>query len=206
MFLFVTIGQSPRDDVIPELMRIIGKDFEYEEVGLLDSEEALRDLKLLKIKDEFLVSRLRTGEEVTLPREWVVEKLRELNSKDDGILKILLCTDKFEIPNFILPADIMESFVRIVKPKKLGVVVPERDQIPMVRRKWEGFASDLKIVNFSPYTREKGDLPIIKDRDFILLDCIGYGEKDEKLLKNYTDGMVISARKLLANFLRNVII
>jgi protein AroM len=204
---FVTIGQSPRSDVIPELIDIIGKSFEYKEIGLLDFPENLQSLKLLNIEsgEEFLVSRLRDGEEVKMPREWVVQKLNEIVPEIEEF-KVLLCTENFDLPNLILPVKILESFVSILKPKKLGVVVPAKGQIDMVKNKWERLVEDLKITYFSPYSTESGDLSVLNDRELIVLDCIGYGKKDENYLRSYTGGIVVSARRLLANFLRNNIL
>jgi len=208
MLTFVTIGQSPRIDVIPELITIIGKSFEYREIGLLDFPENLQSLKMLneEIEGEFLVSRLKNGEEIKLPRKWVVQKLKEISSKAEEGLKVLLCTENFDLSDFILPAKILETFVSISRPRKLGVVVPEEGQIDMVKRKWERLVENIKMTNFSPYTKTSGDLSILSDRELIVLDCIGYSENDENYLKNYTSGIVISARRLLANFLRNIII
>lgn len=207
MLTFITIGQSPRFDVIHELVDIIGKSFEYEEIGLLDFSENLRILKTLNIEagKEFLVSRLRDGKEIKLPRKWVVQKLKEIGPEIEG-LKVLLCTEGFDIFDFILPAKILEYFVSVLKPRKLGIVVPAKGQINMVRSKWQRLVKDLKLTYLSPYSTTSGDLSILNDRELVILDCIGYGKEDEDNLRNYTSGIVVSARRLLANFLRNIII
>ena len=203
--VFVTIGQSPRIDVIPELMAIMGKDFEYEEIGLLDDPQKLQSLKEFNIgDDELLVSRLRNGQEVKLPKSWVIHELKNLNL-DTRELKVLLCTERFCLPDFILPSEILEAFVVIFRPKKLGVVVPAKDQMEMVRKKWKSFVSNIKMTYFSPYTKTQGDLIILAARDLTILDCMGYDIEDEKYIRSYTDGIVVSARRLLANFLRNFI-
>ena len=203
--VFVTIGQSPRIDVIPELMAIMGKDFEYEEIGLLDDPQKLQSLKEINIgDDELLVSRLRNGQEVKISRSWVIHELKNLNL-DTRELKVLLCTERFCLPDFILPSEILEAFVVIFRPKKLGVVVPAKDQMEMVRKKWKSFVSNIKMTYFSPYTKTQGDLIILADRDLTILDCMGYDIEDEKYIRSYTDGIVVSARRLLANFLRNFI-
>ena len=203
--VFVTIGQSPRIDVIPELMAIMGKDFEYEEIGLLDDPQKLQSLKEFNIgDDELLVSRLRNGQEVKISRSWVIHELKNLNL-DTRELKVLLCTERFCLPDFILPSEILEAFVVIFRPKKLGVVVPAKDQMEMVRKKWKSFVSNIKMTYFSPYTKTQGDLIILADRDLTILDCMGYDIEDEKYIRSYTDGIVVSARRLLANFLRNFI-
>ena len=92
-----------------------------------------------------------------------------------------------------------------MKPEKLGIVVPEPGQIEMVRGKWDSIARDLKMVSYSPYTHIFNDLSILRDRDLVILDCIGYTLRDEEFVKKYTEGIVVSARKLLGNFLRSIL-
>ena len=53
---FVTIGQSPRDDMLPEMLERIGRAVEPIEVGAL-------------------VSRLCDGREVTLGKTWTRQRL-----------------------------------------------------------------------------------------------------------------------------------
>jgi len=58
--LFITIGESPRDDVVPELIDIIGKrNISYREIGLIDNVDS-RLYTPLNSQD-ILVSRKRDG-------------------------------------------------------------------------------------------------------------------------------------------------
>ena len=200
--VFITLGQTPRDDVIPELFEIIGRTFDYEEVGLLDDLKNIENSKP-RADEDFLVTRLRDGSEVKLSRKWVEEELKRFSSRRD--LTILLCTDDVDIRGYVLPSKILKYFVLTIQPERLGVVVPESGQMEMVRKKWKKLVKDLKITYYSPYTHVMGDLSVLKDRDLVILDCIGYTLRDERFLKKYTEGVVVSARKLLGNFLRSIL-
>jgi len=200
--VFVTLGQTPRDDVIPELFKIIGKTSNYREIGLLDDSNNIERAKPSE-DEEFLVTRLREGSEVKLSRRWVEKILKRIPHQKE--MTVLLCTDDVDIDGYILPSKILKCFASIIKPEKLGIVVPEPGQIEMVRGKWKSIARDLKIVSYSPYTHIFNNLSILRDRDLVILDCIGYTLRDEEFVKKYTEGIVVSARKLLGNFLRSIL-
>ena len=61
----LTIGQSPRTDILPGLMEILGKDIEIVEAGALDG-KTMEDVKKipLRVEDYILVSRMRDGTEI----------------------------------------------------------------------------------------------------------------------------------------------
>jgi len=200
--VFVTLGQTPRNDVLPELFEIIGKIPSYKEIGLLDEADNIEKSKPSESED-FLVTRLRDGSEVRLSRKWVENELKKISRK--GGTTVLLCTDDIDIDGYILPSKILKCFVSILKPKKLGVVVPEPSQIEMVKTKWKNLVKNLKITSYSPYTHVLSDLSVLKDRDLVILDCIGYTLRDEKFVKKHTKGIVVSARRLLGNFLRSIL-
>jgi protein AroM len=58
----LTIGQSPRDDVLPGLLEILGEGYEIIEAGALD-DLTLEDINKVEFKhdDYILVSRMRDG-------------------------------------------------------------------------------------------------------------------------------------------------
>ncbi|MCR3923245.1 MAG: AroM family protein, partial [Firmicutes bacterium] len=61
----ITVGQSPRDDVIPEMVPFLGDDVEVIQVGALDGMEYDEILELKPIKGDYvLVSKLRDGRSV----------------------------------------------------------------------------------------------------------------------------------------------
>ena len=95
----VTIGQSPRDDIVPEIREVLGSEVEIIEKGALD------DLSLNDIKnfhptpgDYTLFTRLKDGTEVKIAKKHIIPKIRgcirELEEKGAGVL-ILLCTGEF---------------------------------------------------------------------------------------------------------------
>ena len=95
----LTIGQSPRDDILPGLKEILGKNVEIVEAGALDG-MTMADVKKipLRVEDYILVSRMRDGTEIKITKKYVLplmqEKLDRLESQ--GIrLTVVMCTGKF---------------------------------------------------------------------------------------------------------------
>ena len=72
----VTIGQSPRVDVVPEIKEVTGPGVEFVECGALD-DLTLEQVKQLvpKAGDYVLVSRMRDGASVTVAERYVTPLL-----------------------------------------------------------------------------------------------------------------------------------
>src|SRR4030042_3138799 len=95
----ITMGQSPRPDVIGEIVRVLGKGYEVVEKGVLDdySVEELRKNKL-KSGERLLVTRLRDGQEIKVSHEFIVSKRQgrgDFLEKKKVEVILLLCTGKF---------------------------------------------------------------------------------------------------------------
>ena len=82
----LTIGQTPRVDLLPALVEILGDEHEIIEAGALDglSLEDVKDIEILP-DDYILVSRMRDGTEVKITKRFVIpriqEKITELEEK-----------------------------------------------------------------------------------------------------------------------------
>lgn len=201
--LFITIGESPRDDVVPELIDIIGKrNISYREIGLIDNVDS-RLYTPLNLQD-ILVSRKRDGSIAYVSHKWVSERLANLKLNDLGIL---LCTDDFENDRLILPYRVVRSFFKALpKLDKMTVVVPEEDQRENAIKRWNNISNRLSCIAFSPYKPQmKATSFDLRDEQLVYLDCIGFSLQHEKFFKDLTKGIVISARRILGNYLRCLI-
>lgn len=213
----ITIGQSPRVDVVPEVRRILeGTDVEIAECGALDglSREEVEALAP-KQGECVLVTRLRDGSEVIVSRERIlplVQRCIDSLEREADVLG-LLCTGEFpELRSskiLLEPSDLLLKVVESIKVVRLGVVVPNPAQVDMARRKWGGIAPDLKVVSASPYTEGPGDLAAasraLADRDLIVLDCVGFGTEAKRAVAATTGRPVIIPRTLLARVLRELV-
>jgi len=199
MIRFITIGQSPRTDIVPELLSIVGKHVPYVEEGLLDHVEDPFAYEPIS-EDDLLVSRLRDGRSVRISHKWASAKIRQC---DTSWLSVLLCTADFESSEVVLPGKVVQFFFEsLPRFEKLLVIVPDPNQIPVISMRWKRFASRVACLSHSPYVDESFHFDLLDDYDLIYLDCMGYTLKHEEALRARTTAVVLSARRILGNFLR----
>ena len=222
----ITIGQSPRPDVLPDFIKVLGFLPSIEQRGLLDdmSKEEIASLAPHENEDQTLVTRLRDGTEVKLSEKRVIEMLPQAvedleNRKVDFI--ILFCTGEFpavdsKVP-VLYPSIIVGSLVSAIfsprkdKSSRLCVIAPAREQIPMLALKWEKTGCSLLFESLSPYTSIESEIINCAQRvaqlncDMIVLDCIGYTEEIRRIFTEVAQKPVILPRALLARITAELI-
>ncbi|MHA1589351.1 MAG: AroM family protein [Candidatus Njordarchaeales archaeon] len=211
---FITIGQSPRDDVLLEINPLL-VGIEIRQKGVLDNmteEEIMKELS--PVGGDILVSKLRSGKEVRLDRKKVIARLKDLirECERENDVLVLLCTDEFSQLSstklLLRPYYLMRNLVMSFEgAEKIGVLVPLREQIGMAVKKWSNIG-EVIVEAFSPYSGKIESLISIADRfrdtDLIILDCIGYKLIHKKVLRNRTGKPVILPKTLLARTIREV--
>jgi protein AroM len=208
---FVTIGQSPRSDVLPDILKETQTPFEVTEQGALDG---LTDTEIANLAprpgEERLVTRLRDGREVLLGKPAIDRRLHEiLVELDHGgfDLLVLLCTGHFtpfrlRTP-FIEPQHTVDHFVQGLAygAERIGILLPNVAQID----EFHGIPGmAIKAVGASPYQaeseaamREAG--ASLADTDIILMHCIGYTDAMRKVVKQAANRPVLVSRQLVAH-------
>jgi protein AroM len=208
---FVTIGQSPRGDVLPDILKETQTPFEVTEQGALDG---LTDTEIADLAprpgEERLVTRLRDGREVLLGKPAIDRRLHDiLVELDHGgfDLLVLLCTGHFtpfrlRTP-FIEPQHTVDHFVQGLAygAERIGILLPNAAQIGEFHG-IPGMAT--KAVGASPYQaesetsmREAG--ASLADTDIIVMHCIGYTEAMRKVVKQAANRPVLVSRQLVAH-------
>jgi len=213
----VTIGQSPRVDVVPEIKEVL-RDVEVEvvECGALDKLSKDEIKALAPGEGEYvLVTRLRDGTEVRVAREKILPLMQGcIDSLEPSVDVVgLLCTGEFpELKSrklLLEPSDLLLKVVESLRVSRLGVVVPDPKQVDLTRRKWGGVAPDLKIISVSPYTGTLEDLrkasEELSDRDLVVLDCIGFGKEAKRVVAAVSGKPVLIPRTLMARVLRELL-
>ena len=219
---FVTIGQSPRTDVVPEIMKILGEhEISYVEAGALDDlsrEDIERDLRP-EPGDIIYVTRLRDGGEVKISKKKLLplleKKIRELEKKSDIIA--ILCSGEFpdfeSIKPVIYPDKILKGIASSIGYKgRTAILIPAEEQIDYAREKWSTYFKDLVIIPVSPYTSSLKDFEEIRERirreniGFVIMDCIGYTDAQRNIIREAGENIkVISTRRALAKVLSELI-
>ena len=214
----LTIGQTPRADLLPEVIKILGDGFEVVEAGALDGMtlDEVRGIEVLP-DDYILVSRMRDGTEVKITKRFVVplvqEKIREIEGK--GIrLSVIMCTGEF--PTFeseglvVTPKEILKGVLDgALKKGRLGVVYPTEEQMPSSQ---ENFGSDEVEVYadvISPYEGQE-ELQGLVERlsgqglDLVFLNCFGFSSEVKEYISVKTGKPVIQSSAVVARVLKEL--
>ena len=204
----VTIGQSPRPDLLAPFHAALGTAATIREAGALDglADDAIRDLAA-RADETPLVTRLASGETVIIAKERI---LALLQGRIDALVAagaamvVVLCTGPF--PRFaapvpiLLPDPILRHLVEGILPDgKLGIVAPLAGQYPMMERKWCGYDLTLRAVD--PY----GDVAAmgaavadLADCQLAILDCMGFSPTHAATARAACPRPVLLAQDVLA--------
>lgn len=214
----ITIGQSPRVDLVPEIKKYLN-DLEIVEYGILDPytyEEAEAILKPSQ-GDNVLVSRMRDGRQIKMKEQLVYGLVQDCIYKieNEGINTIfLMCTGKFpEFEHkglFLEPFSLIHSIVNNITNGKIGVIVPDALQIPQLIKYWNESGNDIVIRAASPYKDfdkevEKAALELKKeDIPLIVMDCMGYSLSMKEKVKELTGKPVLLPRVIMTKLLEEL--
>ncbi|HSW10034.1 MAG TPA: AroM family protein [Bacillota bacterium] len=211
----ITIGQSPRADVIPEMAPFLGEAVEIIERGLLDGRSA-PEIQAMKPPpgEAVLVSRLRDGTEVSISARWAREALPATIAELEALgcyLIVVLCTGEFpglssRVP-LVLPQRLLFHTVSaLARELHLGVIVPSPLQIPGATARWGPAAARVTAVSGSPYG-EARELDAaarslaVDGVDIVVLDCMGHAMRHRALVQGLVGRPVVLARTLVARVL-----
>jgi protein AroM len=211
----ITIGQSPRVDLVPEITKYIDEDIQLDEYTY---EEAKKKFKPVS-GENVLVSRMRDGKQIEMREDLVNEGIQKYiyNVENDGIYTILLlCTGKF--PQFqhqnllIKPFSLIHSIVKsIVGEEKVGIIVPDTSQTSQCKKWWGNSGMNVVIKSASPYKNIDGEMERValklKDEcvSMIVMDCMGYSIQMKKRVQEISDIPVILSRALVARVLNEIL-
>ncbi|MDR5694155.1 MAG: AroM family protein [Armatimonadota bacterium] len=212
----LTIGQSPRDDVLPTLREVLG-DVPIVEGGALDGCMEDEIVSLAPHPGEsILVTRLRDGRAVTLARDrvlpYVQRALEHLENSADLIL--FLCTG--ELPSLccsrflIEPARLLHQVVcGVAAGRTLGVLVPLPEQVREAEERWKRASSHVIVKAVTPYGG--GDFSSVgrelkaAGAEIVVMDCMGYRVEQKRLVIAASGLPTILAGTAVARVVRELI-
>ena len=213
----LTIGQTPRDDLIPGLMEILGPGYEIIEAGALD-DLTLEEVRGIELDPDhyILVSRMRDGTEVKITKEFVVPLLQGGLDKleDQGVrLTVVMCTGKF--PQFrskgivLTPSEVLKGVLQsAIKKGKLAVVYPTAEQMPYAERDFGREGVEVYADTVSPY--EVDDVRGLLDRlvreepDLVFLNCFGFPYSIKRQVQEATGKTTIHSSALIARVIKEL--
>ncbi len=160
----ITIGQSPRQDVVSDIVSILGPKIEIIERGALDGLSKKRIEVLHPEKNDFpLITRLMDGSPVVVGKRKIIPLIQKQISALDKLnveLMAFLCTDDFpglkSQKILLLPYPILLSMVTsMMREGTLAVLAPLKEQKETVKRKWQKTGLEIIIEIMNPYARRR---------------------------------------------------
>jgi protein AroM len=215
----ITIGQSPRPDVVPEVTAAVGKPMAVVESGALDGLD-LSEVRRLAPgpADETLVTRMRDGVEVHVAKRHIIPRVQECIHRlaPDVDVVVLLCTGHFpgfESPvPFLEPQELVDRIVQAVVGRggAIGVMVPGAAQVEASRQKMEEYGLVATVANASPYSgggevRQAAEVLAASDVKAIVMHCIGYTAAMKAEVRQRTGKPVLLARSLVGKILEETL-
>lgn len=216
----VTIGQSPRDDMVPEIEEILGEAFQIIQCGTLDdySYEEIVEKFAPAEDDSILVSRLRDGRQVELGESHVLGLLQNCIRKleEQGVeATLMLCTGKFphleHTKMLIEPQRVLHSLVSglVRKNDVLGVIIPDRSQIEQAREWWKKSGISVEVKAASPYKdpdrlEETAAAFRNSSASLLFLDCMGFNLKMKRMVEKISGKKVILPRTMVAAVIKQL--
>jgi len=211
----ITIGQSPRVDIIPELQELVGPSVVFHEMGALDG---LAREQIIAMQpsgnDEVLVTRMRDGTSVTISDDAAIPRIQaciqRLQSHVSAI--VILCTGTFPVITakvpVLVPEYLLLNFVRGMAGTgllKLGVLTPTKAQFKQQQSRWQDVVSEVVLRAASPY--DGVEAVLAEGRSFkedgvdaVVLDCMGYTSEMKAALRRELPCPVILARAVVGRF------
>lgn len=218
----VTIGQSPRVDMVPEMREWLTCDIA--EQGALDGLNS-RQIAALAPNNrdiDVLTARLGDGASVVIAHDRVVPRVQ---AAIDGLeaqgvaATLLLCTGEFpplrHTRPFLLAEPLLVHGVAGLcagGDAPIGVMCPLPQQEGMTRRKWAPLGRPVHVAPASPYAGsaftdlvEAAETLAMREASAIVMDCMGYTKAMRDAVADASGLPVFLARSVVARLAAEVV-
>ena len=210
----LTIGQSPRVDVVPDMAAILGPDVTVRERGALDG-LGRDEIAALAPRpgDDILVTRLADGAAAFVAKRQIVGRVQAAltDLERTGVtMTALLCTGAFPPLEarhlLVLPHQVLLGVLRALRwPGRLGIVTPSVEHVPQTESRWRADGFDPVVVPLSPYEEESpaklgrtAQTLRAAGTGLVALDCMGFRRQTRTELQRLTGAPVLLANLLVA--------
>lgn len=212
---FVTIGQAPRDDVVPEILGMVGRPLTCEQFGALDKLSAEEIATAAPAaEEESLYTRLASGEHVVVATPFVERRVGAILEQLDRArhdLIVLITTGLFapfatHTP-LINGQRVVDAWIDalVVEEGRIGIVYPLKRQIAE-RHYLHSHGATIRNPRAAVLAGESGRLEEaaqqLSDCELILMHSVGYTEAEAQRVAKLTSKPVVTARRVIAGALR----
>lgn len=211
----ITVGQAPRDDLVPSMEQVFSRKVSIWQAGVLDglSREAMVSLAP-DAGEVGIVARLLDGSTTLLSHKKIVPRVQVLVDRavaqGVGLIVILCGADwsALRSPTLIVnPGKVFPAIVTaLASGWRLGVIKPSAGQIEQARKQFADRGIETVVTAASPYTGEQRlhDVRAAAEQlkvagvDLVWMTCVGMDEVMRSIVREVTGRPVILARTILA--------
>ena len=213
---FVTIGETPRIDIVPEMLGEIGRPVEAVEFGVLDGlTDETRAPFAARDGEPSFATRLSDGREFACSQHEIEIRLNALLGEIDGKgfdAIVLLCTGTQIAPlkhTLVVEAQrIVDATVEALAGscRRPGVVLPLKRQVDEFSDR-HVFSFTPRLAAASPYAGDDiaACVAPLKGCDLTIMHCMGYTEAMLEQARAAIGGKVLLSRRLVAGVVRQLI-
>lgn len=214
----VTIGQSPRDDIMAQMLPLLPAGLDIQQTGALDGLTRDQIAELAPGPQDYVLhTRLRDGTAVTIGREKIVSRLQSCLTQLEGQganLIVLLCTGEFpRLRSDVLliePDRLLFNVVRGLRPRRAGILVPLPSQIEAAAEKWGALGAETVFAAASPY---RGHIELTRAAeelagqalDLVIMDCMGYTLTHKQAVMRTTGRPALLASRVVARIVGELV-
>lgn len=213
----VTLGQTPRTDVVPELCELTGRPMEAIEFGVLDGVDA--DV-LARISpgpgEPALLTRMRDGSDIVMSIDWTSDRMQEIYSEIAGLdidLVVLMSSLLGAVP---APAQTTIFCDRVVVRTietftdaglRVGILLSLDSQGDMVVRDRTRRPEMVRAAIARPGDHGALEVAIdeLDDCDVLILHSVTYSEEERRNAAARSGKPVVMARRLVASAIREAL-
>jgi protein AroM len=218
---FATIGESPRDDVVPYLLNLIDQSVDVIEAGILDNLSDDAVAALYDPADEVhMVTRRRNKPPVKLSHQLVLPRMQQLvdNLNEAGAdLIVILCgaswaSIRSRAPLINLGSLFPHFLMGVAENQRLGVIKPSDGQVERTIDQFKEMGLEVTVTSAFPYDEarleraERAGLWLAEQNvDMIWMSCVGMNEDMREVVRTKTGKPVILARSILGRVIAELV-
>jgi len=206
---FVTIGQTPRTDMVPDLVARLPAGTVVREVGALDGLDRAQVGALAPAPGEArLVTRLADGSQAVVGKARMHARLQGMLDglgRDPSAVTVLLCTGEFpglRGPGVFLDAQhLVDHGVAALCAgmERIGLLLPAAEQAEEFH--WKPAShQELRVTWASPYVGDRFDEAAreLSGCDAVVMHCMGFTEEQRRRVARTSGRPVLLARRFVA--------
>ena len=213
----ITIGQSPRPDIVGEIKKAMGGKQEIIEAGALDGLSRNEILSLSSSPEDYRVITALNDGPIVVAKKHILARMETVFRKFEGQsvrLAAILCTEEFPEYSFkgvlLKPGKLLLHFISSFHQKGKGVVViPLEEQKKSAAKKWNLSDVEIRVKVLAPGSNLEEIQKLSKEIEsenpgFVVLECFGYDENLKRVIQERLSCPVILPRTLLGYALKEI--